>query len=269
MDRRPARRRLHRCAGQRLRHQPPRHHGGGKGNLDRRARDHEVRSGRQASGLVGRPKAVPGGIHGCTIDRDNNIWVTGNNDGIIQKYDPDRKAADPDRHQAANSIRPTAPTRPRATTPRRTSSTIPPASRSIRSNGDLYVADGYGNRRVVVFDSQGKYLRQFGRQATQAETDEGVGGAFAQVVHCITLSKRGPALRLRPPGRPRAGVRQERHLHQELLDQDRHREAARSARHRLVGRLLARSASRNSCTSMNGRNEQVHILDHASGKILS
>src|SRR5579862_2166843 len=29
---------------------------------------------------------VPGVIHGCYADRDNNIWLTGNGDGIIQKY---------------------------------------------------------------------------------------------------------------------------------------------------------------------------------------
>lgn len=27
------------------------------------------------------------------------------------------------------------------------------------SNGDVYVSDGYGNKRVVVFDRQGHYLR--------------------------------------------------------------------------------------------------------------
>ena len=39
----------------------------------------------------GEPDKVPGGLHGCTIDKDNNMWVTGNNDGIIQKYDPSGK----------------------------------------------------------------------------------------------------------------------------------------------------------------------------------
>ena len=33
-------------------------------------------------------------------------------------------------------------------------------------SGDIYVADGYGNRRVAVFDRTGKFLRQWGRQAT-------------------------------------------------------------------------------------------------------
>src|SRR6266851_3384164 len=34
---------------------------------------------------------LPGVIHGCYADRDNNIWLTGNGDGIIQKYTHDGK----------------------------------------------------------------------------------------------------------------------------------------------------------------------------------
>src|SRR5438045_4373061 len=34
---------------------------------------------------------VPGVIHGCYADRDGNIWITGNGDGIVQKYTHDGK----------------------------------------------------------------------------------------------------------------------------------------------------------------------------------
>jgi hypothetical protein len=34
-----------------------------------------------------------------------------------------------------------------------------------------FVADGYGNRRVVVFDKDGKLLRQWGRRGTPALSD--------------------------------------------------------------------------------------------------
>ena len=56
------------------------------------------------------------------------------------------------------------------------------------SSGDLFVADGEGNHRVAVFDHNGNYLRQFGRAATKAEAEEGVGGVFANTVHCLVLS---------------------------------------------------------------------------------
>ena len=58
-------------------------------------------------------------------------------------------------------------------------------------NGDVYFADGYGNRRVVVFDKNGKFLRQWGRQATPEEMEAGVGGAFAEVVHSVAISNAG------------------------------------------------------------------------------
>jgi DNA-binding beta-propeller fold protein YncE len=58
-------------------------------------------------------------------------------------------------------------------------------------NGDVYFADGYGNRRVVVFDKNGKFLRQWGRQATPEEMEVGVGGVFAEVVHSVAISNAG------------------------------------------------------------------------------
>ena len=58
-------------------------------------------------------------------------------------------------------------------------------------NGDVYVSDGYGNSRIVVFDRSGKFLRQWGRQGTKEEADAGVGGAFMQVVHCVALGNDG------------------------------------------------------------------------------
>jgi DNA-binding beta-propeller fold protein YncE len=34
---------------------------------------------------------------------------------------------------------------------------------AFASNGDIYVSDGYGNDRVVVFDKSGKYIRSWGK----------------------------------------------------------------------------------------------------------
>src|SRR3954465_11661384 len=39
----------------------------------------------------GDQNTVPNTIHGCFVDRDNNVYVAGNGDGIIQKYAPDGK----------------------------------------------------------------------------------------------------------------------------------------------------------------------------------
>ena len=53
-----------------------------------------------------------------------------------------------------------------------------------------------------------------------------------------------------------------------ICDPEQVRQAARQARHRLVGGVLARQEQRYLYV-MNGGTEQVHILDHASGEILS
>jgi len=58
-------------------------------------------------------------------------------------------------------------------------------------NGDVYIADGYGNRRIVVFDKTGRYLRQWGEQAILAEAEAGVGGKFLAVVHGVNLGNDG------------------------------------------------------------------------------
>jgi DNA-binding beta-propeller fold protein YncE len=58
-------------------------------------------------------------------------------------------------------------------------------------NGEVYVSDGYGNRRVMVFDRDGHFVRQWGRQGTVAEVQAGVGGVFLNMVHCVVIGKDG------------------------------------------------------------------------------
>src|SRR5450631_2370765 len=54
---------------------------------------------------------------------------------------------------------------------------------AIAPNGDLYVSDGYGNNRVVVFDKNGKFLRTWGKLG-------GGQGEFSQP-HSIVLDSKG------------------------------------------------------------------------------
>jgi len=138
----------------------------------------------------GDPKVVPSGIHDCHVDFEGNIWIGGNTDAIAQKYSRDGKlllqigtknkfdSSDGTDKGAALNGSQTLLNKP-------ASFAVDPA------NGDVYIADGYGNRRVVVFDRNGNYLRQFGRQATQAESEAGVGGVFLGLVHCVVLSEDG------------------------------------------------------------------------------
>jgi hypothetical protein len=129
--------------------------------------------------------------HGCFIDKEGNFWTAGNNDGIVQKYTHDgsklllqigtKGVLD----SADGSVRGKALNASRTGFFKPTQVAVDPA------NGDIYVSDGYGNKRVVVFDKEGHYLRQWGRQATQEETDAGVGGVFLSPVHCVIFDKDG------------------------------------------------------------------------------
>jgi DNA-binding beta-propeller fold protein YncE len=138
----------------------------------------------------GDPQVLPDRIHGCFVDNENNVWVAGQYDAIVQKYSHDGElllqigkkgvydSSDGTRDGAAmNSSH---------------SLLNQPASMAVDpSNGDVYIADGYGNRRIVVFDKNGRYLRQWGRQGTVVEGEDGVPGAFAQWVHCVVVGNDG------------------------------------------------------------------------------
>jgi DNA-binding beta-propeller fold protein YncE len=54
---------------------------------------------------------------------------------------------------------------------------------AIASNGDLYVSDGYGNNRIVVFDKNGKFVRAWGKLGTRP-------GELSQP-HSVALDSRG------------------------------------------------------------------------------
>lgn len=136
----------------------------------------------------GDPQTVPKYIHGCFFDKENNLWIAGRHDGVIQKYSHDGKllmqigtlgvydsSDGTEKGTALNSSK---------------KGFYHAAGIAIDpGNGDVYVADGYDNRRVVVFDKAGKFLRQWGRQGTPDEARSGVGGVFAGIVHCVVIGK--------------------------------------------------------------------------------
>ena len=215
----------------------------------------------------GQPDAVPRSIHGCFVDREDNVWVAGNADGIVQKYAHDGKlllqigtrgvfdSSDGTRRgQPLNAGR---------------AQFFNPAGVAVDpGNGDVYVADGYGNRRVAVFDRDGRFLRQWGRQATKAETESGAGGVFAQVVHCIAISNAGLVYVCDRQG-DRIQVFDKMGGFQKNIWI--RTGTATLPDPRGTAWWVAFSPDREQAFMyvMNGRNEVVHILDHASGRILS
>jgi DNA-binding beta-propeller fold protein YncE len=131
-------------------------------------------------------KVVPNITHGCKIDYQNNFWTAGNGDGIIQKYSHDGKLLmQIGKRGVADTSDGTI--KGRALNSSRTQFYMPSDIAVDPTNGDVYVADGYGNSRIAVFDRSGKFLRQWGHQGTKEEADAGVGGAFMRVVHCVVI----------------------------------------------------------------------------------
>jgi hypothetical protein len=168
---------------------------------------------------------MPQGAHGCIIDYQGYIWVGGNGDGIVQKYNP----ASGDAQGAAATYSFQIGTKGMcdgtATTSNPFSScgetndfnsshsllnepadiAVDPLADPVTGTpGSVYIADGYGNHRIVVYTTAdgGKtytYNRQWGTactingvatdsQACPAETFGATGGGHP---HCVVLGNDG------------------------------------------------------------------------------
>src|SRR5712692_7728332 len=151
----------------------------------------------------GALRGVPQGIHGLFVDYQDNVWIAGNGDGIVQKYSHDgsrlllqigmRGVCDnPPANTCGNSG---------ANLLANMSHTLlnEPANMYIDPNrdpvtgqrGSIYIADGYGNHRVVVFSATGTWLRQWGGVAGTMNHVTDSPGLFASGdgghPHCITI----------------------------------------------------------------------------------
>ena len=136
----------------------------------------------------GDPKLMPKGIHGCFVDKENNIWIGGYHDGVVQKWthdgktmslqigrrgvcdNPDEKCGEPGANKSPILLN-------------------EPADIAVdAANGDIYIADGYGNHRVVVFDAQGKFVRQWGDAGVDRGLFALMGGGHP---HCAVFDHDG------------------------------------------------------------------------------
>jgi len=139
----------------------------------------------------GDPNVIPNLPHGCAVDPQNNIWLTGAGDGIVQEYTHDgsklllqigkRGVVDSsdgtDKGKALNSSH---------------DGFFKPSGIAIdpKNNDDVYVSDGEslgGNDRIAVFDHTGKFLRQWELHRAETET----GPAFLPVLHCVIIDNDG------------------------------------------------------------------------------
>jgi len=156
----------------------------------------------------------PDSNHGITIDYKGNVWIGGNgrgpqapaprNEGVaaealntagsfkdneILKFTQDGKflmqIGKPDQSKGSNDI----------------ANLKGPAKLFIdQKTNELYVADGYGNHRVIVFDADtGKYKRHWGAYGNKPDdtdlgpykADDPPAKQFRNPVHCAQLSNDG------------------------------------------------------------------------------
>jgi hypothetical protein len=132
----------------------------------------------------GRPGS---GEHGITVDDKDNVWLTGNGDGDgqILKFTKTGKFLLQIGHAGVgvNSNDP-------ANVSRATTVVV------YSKTNELFVADGYGNRRVIVFDAEtGKYKRHWGAYGNKPDDGapnqrliSGPGAKQFNTVHGITIS---------------------------------------------------------------------------------
>ncbi len=107
--------------------------------------------------------------HGLRLDPAGNVWTTDLGTHQVVKYDPagnvlltlGKKDQPGDSTEQFNK----------------------PADIAVTPAGDVYVADGYGNSRVVKFSRDGRYLTEWGKKGTAP-------GEF-NLVHAVVLDGKG------------------------------------------------------------------------------
>lgn len=158
---------------------------------------------------------LPFGLHGCFVDDENNVWIAGSVDGVVQKWTHDGRTmllaigtrgvcdgAAPEAGSSAAAPNPgsggaarnptcgepgTNTSRTRLNEP--ADIAVDPRPDPVTGEpGSIYVADGYGNHRIVVFDREGRYLRQWGSAGNGEGQFAESGGGHP---HCVIIGNDG------------------------------------------------------------------------------
>jgi hypothetical protein len=107
--------------------------------------------------------------HHIKLDRQGNVWVADIGSHTVMQFTPQGK------------LLKTLGTYGKAGADR--THLDQPTDMAIAPDGDVYVSDGYGNNRIVRFDRNGRFVRQWGRLGTRP-------GEFS-LPHAIALDSRG------------------------------------------------------------------------------
>ena len=110
--------------------------------------------------------------HSIFFDREGSMWAIDPNDSVVYKFDASGKVAMTIGKKGVKGDNASHDTFHRPTTI------------TFAKNGDLFVADGYENSRVVQFDQNGKFIRIIGGV-------KGSGPGQLQVVHGVVIDSKG------------------------------------------------------------------------------
>src|SRR3954471_6534558 len=148
-------------------------------------------AGNYVRGWTGGGGEWPKSEHGIYIDPEGNVWLAGNDneDNQILKFTPEGKflmqIGRAGKSEGSNS---------------HTQLGRPAHMMMDPRAQELYVADGYGNKRVVVFDAKtGAYKRHWGAYGAQPsdekqaayDPNQAPSKQFGNPVHCVRLSHDG------------------------------------------------------------------------------
>ena len=111
----------------------------------------------------------PKSAHHIKIGPKGNVWTADNENHLVQKYTPQGKLL----LSLGESGQPGDDR----------SHFNGPTDVVVLPGGEFFVSDGYGNRRVVHFDSSGKYVKQWGT--------EGEGPGQFALPHAIVADSHG------------------------------------------------------------------------------
>jgi len=107
--------------------------------------------------------------HAVRLDHDGNVWVTDLGYHLVTKFDPQGKVL----------LTLGTKGKPGETMDRFNK----PADVAFGAAGEIYVADGYGNSRVVKFAADGKYVKEWGKK--------GKGPGEFNLPHAICVDGKG------------------------------------------------------------------------------
>jgi len=132
----------------------------------------------------------PESEHGIFVDADGTVWLAGNGpkDRQILQFTADgkfiRQLGRPGNPSGSNA----------------TDDGLGRPAHMIIDSGELYVADGYANRRIVVFDAKTlAYKRHWGAYGERPHDDKlppydpraALTRSFGNPVHCVRISNEG------------------------------------------------------------------------------